>query len=231
MDSLKHDLMKVIKKHRPTRKEFENSLRECRRDKIIGEIIGPSEKIPPRKLPKLPSMQQVQKLLDTMETDGNIKFRLMAKMFLYSGLRNAELSHIKTSDINLSDNRIFINQGKGSKDRYMIIFKDFRDLLVMYMNNNLRNIYLFENRYCKHYSDRYVRKVFQDYCKKADLPRIHPHMFRHIFITFLRKKGWKIEDIMLLSGHSDPKSVKFYDQMALPDIEEKFQNDMRGMGV
>lgn len=231
MDSLKNDLVKVIKKYRPTRKELENAMRECRRDKKIAEIIGPPVKSAPRKLPRMPSMNQIHHLLGTMEADGNLKFRLMAKLFLYTGLRNSEMVNIKITDINLIDNKIFINQGKGAKDRYAIIFEDFRDTLLMYMSTIQRNIYLFENRFGNPYSDRWVRKVFQKYCEKAKLPRIYPHLMRHAFITFLTKQGWTDEQIMLLSGHSSKKSLQIYQHLALPDVEKKFHEDMKGMGI
>lgn len=229
--TLTSELKKVIKKYKPTRKQLENVMREIRRDPAMIEIIGPQQKRPPRKLPKMPSKNQIERLLKTMEEDGNLKFKLMAKLFLYSGLRNAEMVNLRIEDIDLDQNRIFVRQGKGGKDRYIIIFKEFRDTLLLYLSTIPHNKYLFENKFHDKYSERYVRKVFQNYCQKAKLPRIHPHLMRHFFITYLTKIGWTDEQIMLLSGHDSKSSLKIYQHIALPDIEEKFQHDMKGMGL
>jgi len=146
MSTLKQDLIKIIKRHRPTRVELENALREAKRDRNIYNILGPVVKKKPRKLPKMPSLDQIQKLLNTMEADKNIKFRLMAKMLLYSGLRNFEIANLKIDNINLTESKIFIDSGKGNKDRYVIIFDEIRELLVIYLNANPRNRFLFENK-------------------------------------------------------------------------------------
>jgi len=229
--TLTSELRKIIKKYKPTRKQLEGVMREIRRDISILEIIGPTVKRPSRKLPKMPSSKQIERLLKTMEDDGKLKFRLMGKMFLYTGLRNAEMTHIKIEDVNLMENKIFIEDGKGGKDRYVIIFQELRDTLLMYLSTIPYNRYLFENKFKDKYSERYIRKVFQDYCTKAKLPRIHPHLLRHYFITYLTKIGWTDEQIMLLSGHDSKESLKIYQHLALPDIEEKFQEDMKGLKI
>lgn len=225
------ELKKLIKKYKPTRKQLENTLREVRRDPAIKEIIGPPQTRTPRKLPKMPSKKQIERLLDVMEEDGNLKFKLMVKLFLYTGLRNSEMVNLRIEDIDLDQNRIFVRQGKGSKDRYIPIFKEFRDTLLLYLSTIPHNRYLFENKFHDKYSDRYVRKVFQNYCQKANLPRIHPHKLRHFFITYLTKIGWTDEQIMLLSGHDSKSSLKIYQHIALPDVEEKYQQDMKGMEI
>jgi len=229
--TLTSELRRIIKKYKPSRKQLENVMRELRRDPAIVEIIGPPVKKPSRKLPKMPSAKQIERLLQVMEEDGNLKFKLMGKMFLYTGLRNAEMTNLKVEDINISENKIFVDNGKGSKDRYVIIFKEIRDTLLMYLSTIPHNRYLFENKFNDKYSTRYISKVFQNYCQKAKLPRIHPHLLRHYFITYLTKIGWTDEQIMLLSGHSSKETLKIYQHIALPDIEEKFQEDMKGMGL
>ena len=39
----------------------------------------------------------------------------MLKLLFYTGLRVSELVNIKISDIDIKNNKIFINQGKGAK--------------------------------------------------------------------------------------------------------------------
>ena len=210
---------------------MENALREVRRDKSIIEIIGRVSHRPGRRLPVLPSDADVQRLLDVLERDGKLKIRIMMKLFLYTGLRNSELRMLKIADIDMTGNRIRVEQGKGKKDRYIPIFKEYRDTLLLYLNTIPKNRYLFENKFAAPYSDSYIRRTFREYCAQANLPRIHPHLFRHYFLTFLTRAGWTDAQIMLISGHDSKESLKIYQHLALPDIEEKFQEDMRGMKI
>ena len=225
--TLTKEIKKLIKKFQPSRKELENALREARRDPAIKEILGPPVKQPGRKLPKLPSNAQIKKLLDALENDGKLVFRLIVKLFLYTGLRNSELRGLKVEDIDLSRNQIIVNNGKGAKDRRIPIFRELRETLMMYLSTIPNNIYLFQNKFGGQYSDTYIRRVFRDYCKKSGIRKIHPHLLRHYFITYLTKKGWTDEQIMLISGHDSKDSLKIYQHLALPDIERKFQEDMR----
>lgn len=229
--TLVKELKKVIRKYKPGRKELENALREVRRDVSVLEIIGPVRNQPGRKLPKLPTDEQVQILLSTLEDDGRLVYRLMIKMLLYTGLRNDELCNLRVDGIDLRRNLFRVEQGKGGKDRNIPIFKEFRDALVLYLNSVPNNNYLFENRFGARYSTRYIRRIFSDTCKKAGLPRIHPHLIRHYFLTFLTRLGWTDAQIMLISGHDSKESLKIYQHLGLPDVEDKFQNDLKSMNV
>lgn len=229
--TLVKELRRIIRKYKPGRKELENALREVRRDKTIIEIIGPVKSQPGRKIPKLPTDEQIQNLLAELERSGKLIYRLMIKMLLFTGLRNDELCELRVDNIDLSRNLLRVEQGKGGKDRNIPIFKDFRDTLVLYLNSIPNNTYLFENRFGARYSTRYIRRIFSDACKRAGLPRIHPHLIRHYFLTFLTRQGWTDAQIMLISGHDSKESLKIYQHLALPDIESKFQEDMKSMDI
>jgi len=101
----------------------------------------------------------------------------------------------------------------------------------MYIAANPRNKYLFENKFGTKYSERWIRQVFQNYCEKAKIGRIHPHLLRHLMITYLTQKGWTDEQIMLLSGHASKESLKIYQHLSLADIEKKFNEDMRDLNL
>jgi len=58
--------------------------------------------------------------------DSLLSHKIMLKLLFYTGLRVSELVNIKISDIDIKNNRIFVNQGKGSKDRYVLFPEAFR---------------------------------------------------------------------------------------------------------
>ena len=117
----------------------------------------------------------------------------------------AELANIRLTDVDLQSSQIRIEQGKGSKDRYVPIPKSFRGELAQYIESQRKKkaTYLFESNRLKPYSTRRIRQIVKQYANKANIQkRVYPHLFRHQLITFLTKQGIVSPKIQLLSGHS-----------------------------
>ena len=231
MNTLKNDILRLIRKHRPTQTEFTNALREARRDARAREILGRVKKRKAVKLPYVPTEEELKKFLKVLENEGKLKYRLMVKMLMYTGLRSFEMTGIRREDVQIGSDRIIIRQGKGSKDRIVPIFKPFRNELLLYMDTIPRNVFLFENRNGEKYSERYIRKIFQEYRKKSGVGPIRPHSMRHFLLTWLTRQGWRDAEIMLISGHSQKESLKIYQHLALPDVEDKFNDALKEIDV
>lgn len=187
-----------------------------------------------KSLPHLPSIDHLSKFFATIRREGNPQDNLMAKLLLYSGIRNSELVHLRVEDVDLAGGKLFVRQGKGGKQRYVTIYHGLKDALFMHMQVPIgygQRKYLFEPRPGKMYTTRAIRKKIAKYCVKAEIPHMHPHLFRHIFCTHLTAKGWDDAQIQLLSGHSDKNSLGVYQHLALTDVEDQFQVDMAGIGV
>ena len=73
----------------------------------------------PKKLPRILSEEEFKKFYREIENAGNLQHELMLKLLFFTGVRNNELASIKMSDVYPDENKIFIEQGKGSKDRYV----------------------------------------------------------------------------------------------------------------
>jgi integrase/recombinase XerD len=74
----------------------------------------------PRKLPEILSKEEVRKLLNSV---SNWKHRLIVEFLYGSGLRVSELLNIKIRDLNLEKNYGYVRNGKGGKDRLIVIPK------------------------------------------------------------------------------------------------------------
>ncbi len=228
MIEMQREIIKLIKKYKPDREQLTHVLREVKRDERVKKIIGPVKKRRPRRLPDVPSDEQIRTLLASMEKQAQLDYRLMVKMLVYTGMRSFELTNLKWTDIDWERNRIKV-RGKGDKDRLVPLAKVFRDELLLYRSKNPRNRYVFESRLNDKYSERYIRKVFQDACKRAECGRIHPHSLRHYFITYWTNQGWPDREVQLMSGHESRSSLQIYQHLGLPGIEEKFQQNAGGM--
>lgn len=66
---------------------------------------------------------------------------------------------MKVSDVDLDAGKIFIEQGNGDKDRYILFPESFRLLLKAYMAANPDVVYLFESRHNRAYSPRRVQQI------------------------------------------------------------------------
>jgi len=71
-----------------------------------------------RRLPTILDQQEVARLIDAA---SNLMHRTMLMMLYATGLRRAELSHLKVSDIDSERMVIHVRQGKGGRDRDVLL--------------------------------------------------------------------------------------------------------------
>jgi integrase/recombinase XerD len=105
-------------------------------------------------------------------------------------VRVSELVHIEVGDVDLEACKIFIDRGKGAKDRYILFPASFRLVLKSYLHATPRNRFLFETRRFGPFTTRRIQQIVQDYREMAGITQpLHPHLFRHQMLTFLTSKG------------------------------------------
>ncbi len=179
-----------------------------------------------KKLPRVLSEKDFKKFYREIEKADNLQHELMLKLLFYTGVRVNELTNIKVSDVYLEENKIFVEKGKGSKDRYVLFNQDFKTALKVYMKNNPKNRFLFQTRNNTKYTPRRIQQIVKYYAEKTGI-RATPHTFRHQAITWLSKHGFTDAELMLITGHSSKESLKIYQHLALGDIEGKYQDAMR----
>src|SRR5271166_5732899 len=78
-----------------------------------------------------------------IEECGDVQHEIMLKLLFYTAIRVSELVRIETTDVDLDHCKIFIDRGKGNKDRYILFPESFRLVLKSHLKTNPKN-YLFE---------------------------------------------------------------------------------------
>jgi len=169
-----------------------------------------------RRLPTILSQEEVARLIDAASTT----FHRTLLMTLYAtGLRCAELTNLKTNDVDSQRMVIRVRGGKWGKDRdVMLSSKLLEELRKHWRRLRVRrkpSDWLFPgNRW--HTADHPIdtktpRYVCQQAAKRAGLKKaVHPHTLRHCFATHLLEAGTDLRTIQILLGHHDLKETTVY---------------------
>ena len=130
-------------------------------------------------------------------------------LLFYTAVRVSELVHIEVGDVDLDACKIFINRGKGAKDRYVLFPATFRLVLKSHLHAAPRNRYLFETQRFGAFTTRRIQQIVQGYREKAGITQpLHPHLFRHQMLTYLTSKGLSDAQIQLISGHEAKRALR-----------------------
>jgi site-specific recombinase XerD len=166
------------------------------------------------RLPTILSQEEVARLIDAAGTP----FHRTLLITLYAtGLRCAELTHMKVSDVDSKRMVIRVQSGKWRKDRDVMLSPKLLEELRKHWHRLRRkpSDWLFPgNRW--HTADHPIdTKTVWHACdgaaKRAGLKKaVHPHTLRHCFATHLLEAGADLHTIQILLGHRDLKETTIY---------------------
>jgi integrase/recombinase XerD len=146
-------------------------------------------------------------------------------MAIATGVRISELCGIDKKDIDLTEQKIHIRNGKGNKERYVFFTKEAMTVLQWYWSTRDDDhpaAFVSERRK----SDGAVTRISK--CSlsrqihklgiKADLAeKLHMHKFRKTFATWLNLRGADIYMISKTLGHKDISTTLRY--AAMPEVQ------------
>src|SRR6202049_4034399 len=166
------------------------------------------------RLPTILSQEEVARLIDAAGTP----FHRTLLITLYAtGLRCAELTRLKVSDVDSKRMVIHIQGGKGRVDRDVMLSPKLLKELREHWRRLPRksSAWLFPgNRWhtANHPIDaKTVYHASQEAAKRAGLNRpIHPHPLRHCFATHLLEAGADLRTIQILLGHQSLEQTAIY---------------------
>lgn len=184
-----------------------------------------------QQLPKILPESSLRKLYETISHAGNLQHEIMLKLLLFTGVRVSELCNIRMDDVDLDAGKIFIESGKGDKDRYVLMPDQFRLVLKAYMAGAPKNRYLFESQRRTKFSVRRIQDLLRDYGRDAGLEGVHPHLLRHQILSFLTEQGLPDAKIQLISGHSSKKALEVYQHIGLGSVQPDYQEAIKRLDI
>lgn len=186
--------------------------REC-----LGKTDWAFERLPyQRKRRSLPEILAEQEVLALFDACCNLKHRALLMTAYGGGLRLTETLNLLPSDIDSQRMVIRIDQGKGRKDRYVMLPAVLLQTLREYWKEYRPVRWLFEGKtkgepLCSSTAE----KVFKHAALKAGITKhVYFYSLRHSFATHLLEDGTNIRVIQSLLGHRSLATTQVYTHVA-----------------
>lgn len=183
----------------------------------------------PKKNKTLPNVLGKEEIKRLLSSTKNTKHRAILSILYSSGLRIGEIVNLRVEDIRSKEGYIFVNKGKGKKDRRTLLSKKLIDLLRVYYVEYKPDYWLFEGQTGGQYTISSIRKFFRKAIQRARInPWATPHTLRHSFATHLLQQGVSLRHIQNLLGHSSSKTTEIYTHILNVNNKE-FENPLDNM--
>jgi len=173
----------------------------------------------PRKLPVVLTADEMARLLDAAP---GLKYRAALSVAYGAGLRASEVVALKISDIDSKRMLIRVEQGKGRKDRYVMLSSHLLNLLRTWCKAGRPQGWLFpgQNRVNPLTTRQFHRACHAAATMAGIDKRVSPHTLRHSFATHLLEQNIDIRVIQVLLGHAKLDTTALYTRVAAKTIRE-----------
>src|SRR5271169_6733583 len=185
------------------------------RDWNLEEVIPTPKK--PQKLPIVLTQEEVRKFLASVRS---VKHRTILTTCYAAGLRVSEAICLKVTDIDSERMLIRVQQGKGQKDRDVMLSPKLLEILRSWWPVNKPKRWLFPgDRVEDHISSDAVELACQKAHQRCGIAKpVTPHSLRHSFATHLLESGTDVRTIQLLLGHRSLATTARYLRIATSKV-------------
>ncbi|HEY6257813.1 MAG TPA: tyrosine-type recombinase/integrase [Xanthobacteraceae bacterium] len=173
----------------------------------------------PRKLPVVLSPEEVARLLDAAP---GLKYKAALSVAYGAGLRANEVILLKVCDIDSKRMLIRVEQGKGRKDRYVMLSPHLLNLLRAWWKATHPQGWLFPGRDpAQPMTTRQLNRACHAAAQMAEInKRVSLHTLRHSFATHLLEQNIDVRVIQVLLGHAKLDTTALYTRVATKTISE-----------
>src|SRR5262249_40423186 len=148
----------------------------------------------------------------------HLKHRVILATLYATGVRVSELCQLQGTDIDSQRMVIHVRQGKGKRDRFVMLSPDLLPLLRRYWKLYQLHSALFPVPPATDPTPRDGGPHISTQPRHAAkiTKAVYPHVFRHSFATHLLEAGVDLRRIQLLLGHASLRSTSLYLHVAHP---------------
>jgi len=185
-------------------------VKTLKRPYIHDQIPFPKRQRP---LPTVLSQDEVARLIDSAQS---LMHRAMLITLYGTGVRRAELCQLKVADVDSKRMVIRVRNGKGGRDRDVLLSDKLLETLREYWRWMKPKTYLFPGTVKNWRADvpittKVVWTAVNEARKRAGIEkRITPHTLRHSFATHMLEAGADLRTIQVLLGHAELADTAVY---------------------
>jgi integrase/recombinase XerD len=183
----------------------------------------------PRRTPVVLSQEEVARLL---EAAPGLKYKAALSVAYGAGLRVSEVASLKVSDIDSERMMLRVEQGKGQRDRYVMLSPQLLELLRDWWRAARPPVWLFPGQ--NPINPITPRQLNRAVTAAKDLAgiskRVSPHTLRHSFATHLLEQGVDIRVIQVLLGHAKLETTALYTRVAVNTVRD-IKSPLERLGV
>ena len=181
----------------------------------VAEVL-PMPKAP-QTLPVILSPEEVRQFLSCVPRR---KARTILTVCYAAGLRISEAIALKPADIDSQRMMIRVEQGKGQKDRYVMLSEQLLKILREWYRYARPTVWMFPGVIP---GSHITRSGVDDACelalKRSGLIKpVTPHSLRHAFACHLLEYGTDLRTIQLLMGHRSLSTTARYLRLAISKV-------------
>jgi integrase/recombinase XerD len=186
-----------------------------KKDWTVEDVIPAPKK--PQTLPIVMSPEEVLQFLDCV---GGTMHRAILTTCYGAGLRISEAVCLTAPDIDSARMVIRVDQGKGRKDRYVMLSPRLLQVLRDWWRVERPKQWLFPGDIPgRHISTDAVEQACQKACRRCPIPKpTTPHSLRHAFAVHLLESGTDVRTIQLLLGHRSLATTARYLRIATSKV-------------
>ena len=180
-----------------------------------------------KQLPDILTDEEAKRLIEIPNKRyyTGLRNKALITLMINTGLRVSEVTKLKTNHVDLNSRSLKVVNGKGHKDRNLIIPEHTAELLKQWNKKRSQGEYLFNTKEGKQLKVRYIQAMIKRYSVRATIDKnIYPHTLRHTFATNFYRQTKDIETLRKLLGHSDISTTQIYITLANIDVENAMNN-------
>jgi integrase/recombinase XerD len=172
-----------------------------------------------KELPEPMTAEEVKKLFSC---ENNLKHLALLQVAYYGGLRLGDIQKLKVGDIRFDRGLVHVQDGKGMKDRFVMLPDCVHDILKNIIGARPGSDYVFISQQDQgQYPKRTIQRIFENACERAGIPGRHNiHRLRHSYACNALKAGMDIRTLQETMGHSSITTTQKYVKITATDISK-----------
>ncbi|WKD86250.1 Tyrosine recombinase XerD [Polaribacter huanghezhanensis] len=173
--------------------------------------------------------KEINQVIESLEEGSDFKSlrnKLIVELFYSTGMRRAELIHLKLASISFQSKTIKV-LGKRNKERLIplipSVLKTIEEYLIFKKEIATDTNYLFVTEKGNKVYETLVYRVINNYFSDVSTKvKKSPHILRHSFATHLLNQGADLNSVKELLGHSSLASTQVYTHNSLEKIKQVY---------